>query len=204
MSLESYRQAVSAAKQADIVKAALAHFLKRGFTRAGMVDIARDADVSTATLYKHCTSKEDLFATVCVEAARAVDDEFASRPPGKTLVGILRAACRQYIAVQYDGHMNALLRIVIAEAVAHPKLARKMFEIVVDRRRDRVAGILAKIVDAGYLKPHDTQLSATLLGGMMKELFVWPAMLDPDHRVSADAETEIAEIVDLFLSRYGA
>lgn len=203
MSLESYRQAVSAAKRADILKASLAHFLKYGFGRAAMAEIAREADVSTATLYKHFNSKEDLFSAIVAEAARVVEDEFAQRPPGDTLAEILKNACRQYVAVQYDGHMNDLMRIVIAEAMVNPALARRMYVEVVDVRRNRVAGILQMIVEMGHLKPHDTQLSSTFLGGMMKEVFVWPALFDPSRPMPGNAEEANDEIVAIFLASFG-
>mgnify|MGYP005812466267 CR=1 FL=1 len=206
MTIEQYRQSVSEAKAAAILKAARDQFLMHGYARTAVADIARVADVSTATLYKHHASKEDLFAAVLSAAADSAGGEFSTQPPGTTLVSILRNACWQYIDMQYTNHMNELLRVLISEASTHAEITRRMFHEVVDRRRDRVAGLLARMVEMGHLKPHDTNLSATFLGGMMKEIFVWPTFFDPARPYPAgpEAEAAIAEIVDIFLTGYGA
>ncbi|MBL4863790.1 MAG: helix-turn-helix transcriptional regulator, partial [Rhodobiaceae bacterium] len=61
MGLESYRRRVSEQKRRSIMEVARAEFQDCGFTLAAMAEIARKADVSTATLYKHFGSKEELF-----------------------------------------------------------------------------------------------------------------------------------------------
>ena len=60
-SLDKYRKKVSASKRAAILNAAKNHFEDGGYEGAGVAQIADDADVSTATLYKHFTSKQALF-----------------------------------------------------------------------------------------------------------------------------------------------
>lgn len=59
--LESYRRRVSAQKRKDIIGAAMCEFGLKGYEKGAMAEIARQADVSTATLYKHFGSKELLF-----------------------------------------------------------------------------------------------------------------------------------------------
>ncbi|HUD50913.1 TetR/AcrR family transcriptional regulator [Parvibaculum sp.] len=204
MTLESYRREVSSAKRADIVRAAADQFLKHGYQRAAVADIARVADVSTATLYKHFGSKEELFAATVEEVQNAVDDEFAQQPPGATLAEMLHNAARTYLSLQFDRNLNGLMRIVIAESGRHPKLGRRMYLSFVNRRRDGATAAFDKMVAAGWLKPHDTHLSATFMGGMMKEFFVWPALFDPTFTIPEDADAKIDEIIAVFLARYGA
>ncbi|WOF74183.1 TetR/AcrR family transcriptional regulator [Parvibaculaceae bacterium PLY_AMNH_Bact1] len=62
--LEAYRTRVSESKRKSILSAARSVFLLNGFQDAAMAGIARKADVSTATLYKHFKSKERLFDAV--------------------------------------------------------------------------------------------------------------------------------------------
>ena len=64
--------------------AARDNFLKNGYSRAGMAEIARDADVSTATLYKHFASKEALFSAVVRNVARSTGDYSGVIEPGDT------------------------------------------------------------------------------------------------------------------------
>ena len=62
--LEIYRRKVSESKRRSIMEAAREAFRSEGYVSANMAQIARKADVSTATLYKHCDGKEDLFCKV--------------------------------------------------------------------------------------------------------------------------------------------
>ncbi|HEY0053410.1 MAG TPA: helix-turn-helix domain-containing protein, partial [Caulobacteraceae bacterium] len=56
-------------KRRDILRAARKHFMVEGYAAAGMEAVARDASVSTATLYVYFPSKADLFAKVIDDAA---------------------------------------------------------------------------------------------------------------------------------------
>ena len=92
MGIEHYRRSVSESKRASILLAGRENFLRNGFSRAAVADIAREADVSTATLYKHFSSKEELFALVVREISTDLGSEFAnvsdSRDLRKVLHGI--------------------------------------------------------------------------------------------------------------------
>ena len=97
MTLEQASQrSVTDMKHDDVLKAALAHFLKHGYTGAAMADIARDADVSTATLYKYFRSKKELFTTIAMNEAVSADNlKPAAGSPKKmknscTMKGVLR------------------------------------------------------------------------------------------------------------------
>lgn len=46
----------------NILKAARAEFMKKGFEKASIREIAKRAGVTSAALYRHCTDKEDLFS----------------------------------------------------------------------------------------------------------------------------------------------
>lgn len=60
--LAAYREHVSGEKKAAVVEAARELFATNGFFETTVVVIARHAKVSTATLYKHYRSKEDILA----------------------------------------------------------------------------------------------------------------------------------------------
>lgn len=204
MGLDDYRRSVSTAKRAAILGAAREAFLKDGFSRAAVADIARHADVSTATLYKHFASKEELFAAVAKEAAGAVDDYSNAIAPGIGAREALTKIARAYLSAQFDGKINDLMRVVIAEVPSHPKLVAEMSDLIMERRYKSFQNILDEMVERGLLKPHDTALSTRFASGMIKELFVWPALFDPAYRIPDDAGTKIEKTVDLFLARYGA
>ncbi|MEQ9153169.1 MAG: helix-turn-helix domain-containing protein, partial [Parvibaculum sp.] len=115
MGLASYRRSVSETKRAAILKAARENFLKGGYSRAAMAEIARDADVSTATLYKHFSSKDALFTAIVQDAYTGTDGSLHTDITGLSARDVLRNIGSTYMHQQFEGQMNALLRIVIAE-----------------------------------------------------------------------------------------
>ncbi len=204
MSLESYRRSVSDSKHASILTVALKRFLIDGFSKAAMADIAREADVSTATLYKHFESKEVLFRAVVTNAAAAINDDFGKLPAETTATEFFHKILQDGHATQTKNRVNDLLRIMIAEAGSSPALACNAFEIIVGGRYRRIQAVLDEMVSRGLLKPHDTALGARLALGMIKELFVWPTLFDPATTLPPKAVEQAQEVIDTYLARYGA
>lgn len=203
MGLESHRRKVSLQKRAAIVLAAQDNFLKNGYSRAGMAEIARDADVSTATLYKHFASKEALFSAVVKEIARSTGDYSSAIEPSDTARDVLHRVCRAYLSVQFDSNANALMRIVIAEVPGAPNLAGEMYEVLGNRKNDSLMKVLDQLIASGKLRPHDSAFGARLGAGMLKEIFVWPALFDAACKLPPDTDEKIASVVDAYLALYG-
>jgi len=204
LGLENYRRNLSEAKRASILKAGRGIFLRDGLARASVADIAREADVSTATLYKHFTSKEELFAAVVRDAAMNLQDYAGLITTETNIEDILMVLARAYLTMQFEHKSNDLMRIVIAEAATNPDLVREATEFIVDRRLNGFRAVLDTLVGRGLLKPHDTALGARLASGMIKELFVWPALFDPGFTLPPDADDKIRAAMDVYLARYGA
>ena len=203
MGLESHRRKISDQKHAAILGSAKEHFLKFGYTAAGMADIARDADVSTATLYKHFASKEQLFAAVVKQVARETGDYTGAIEPGDTARDVLFRICHTYLSIQFEKKANALMRIVMAEVPGVPKLAADLYDVLGNRRNDTLMAVLDEMIRRGMLKPHDSAFGARLGGGMLKEVFVWPALFEADAKLPADADEKIHRVIDAYLALYG-
>ncbi len=198
------RDQIDSAKRAAILAVGRDLFLSQGFTHTAMADIAAKADISTATLYKYFTSKEELFAAVVKAAgqsASSYDDILAGDPDAAEA---LRRAARIYLAAQFEGRLNDLFRIVLAEARAAPSLAKEIFDVVTTGRYESFKAILDVLVQRGRLVPHDTMESSIFASGMIKELFVWPALFKADYRLPINTDRQIASIIEVFLARYGA
>jgi len=202
MGLENYRRSVSEAKHASILKAGRDVFLRDGYSRAAVSDIARDANVSTATLYKHFRSKEELFDAVLQEAYEA--DESDSIAEGADTEDLIVAYCMRVLQSQYERRVHALLRIIIAEVPKAPQRARHLYENFVTPRHVASAQALERLVALGKLKPHDTYYGACFLGGVMKEYLVWPALFDASMTLPDNAEAIVRQAVRAYLELYGA
>ncbi|MBI1261140.1 MAG: TetR family transcriptional regulator [Rhizobiales bacterium] len=204
MGLEVYRRTVSEAKRASILAAARKNFLVHGLSHAAMAEIAHDADVSTATLYKHFESKEELFKCVVQDSFNPLGDELVVELSRKTTAEALLELAHSYLDAQFNGDVNSLLRMVIAEVPGEPELAREMFKQCVDQRYTRLERVLEELIKRDQLIPHDTYLSARFVGGMLKELYVWPAMFDQSFKLPDDVDDKINAVIQVFLKAYGA
>ncbi|MGV8998502.1 MAG: TetR/AcrR family transcriptional regulator [Parvibaculaceae bacterium] len=202
--IESYRNNVVKAKRAAIFRAARAQFLRNGFTHTGMTDIAYDADVSTATLYKHFRSKDILFAEIVEESSNQFKFEFR-QPDGTeaTLTDSMCDAAKEGLQSFLASDLQSLFRIVIAEVSFAPELARTTYARVSQHWYNEAINTLDLLISLGFLKPHNTQRSACFLIGMIKETFLWEALFRVDYVVPADEDGSlIRAIIEIFLNRY--
>lgn len=204
MGLESYRRRVSEQKRKSIMEAARAEFQGCGFTHAAMAEIARKADVSTATLYKHFGSKEELFNAVIEESYALIAINLDAADKSKTAKEALKTAANDYLNAQFGTGLNALMRAIISETSGDPEVGRAYLARGVGRRMKDLENFIDRLVARKLLKKHDTGVSAAQVSGMIKENFIWPAMFDPDFKVPANKDKIISEALDTFLARYGA
>lgn len=72
--LAKWREDLSAKKRRDILSAATTLFKKKGLHATSAVALAKLAHASTATIYKHFSSKEEIFAA-CVDAHLVKSDD---------------------------------------------------------------------------------------------------------------------------------
>ena len=84
------RERKKAATRRAIADAALELFSARGFEQVGVREVAEEADVSTATVFKHFASKEALVFDEDAGAGEALVAAVHDRPAGQGIVAALR------------------------------------------------------------------------------------------------------------------
>lgn len=204
MALENYRRSLSETKRAAILRAGRDHFLANGYSGAAVAEIARDADVSTATLYKYFNSKEELFASVVRDAYGIRDGEYANLPQDVSVVDFITNILHRYLDAQFNQDINALLRTVIAEVPKAPELARDMYDKLITSRYRELEAIVERLIADGKLKPHDARYGVRLIAGAVKDHFVWPALFDSKYQLPANMDVILRKIVEDYVALYGA
>ena len=106
-------------KREAVLEAAAAAFVADGYAGTRMETVAREADVSTATLYGYFKSKPALFAAVIETEAR----RFAAPASG----GLEAVACG-YARLLADKRVRGIIRLVIAESPRFPELSALLFD----------------------------------------------------------------------------
>ncbi|MEM1167436.1 MAG: TetR/AcrR family transcriptional regulator [Planctomycetota bacterium] len=208
MTVEEYRQRITATNRAAIRDAAVAAFLENGYERASMEDIAKRADVSTATLYKHATSKSTLFGWV-LAAAWSVDDESAIQKLTDMLQGppdaVLRAAGRHYADSLCDVKVVSLFRVIIAEGQRFPEIGEDLYNLAKRPYLECIERYLIGATEEGVLSVDDPAGAARQFLGMINDQVFWPRLLVAGFRAGPKArDSVVREAVVTFLARFGA
>lgn len=193
-------------KRAAILRAAAETFRKEGFYAATMDRVAERAGVSKRTVYNHFPSKDVLFDVVTNDLwSRLVPDEEAPPDRHATVDARLRALARRRLDTLLAPELIGLLRVVLAESVRSPELARAYVGV-----RDRQAQLglkelLREEVARGRLAIERIDLAAGLFWGLALGPLFWPLVLGlrgpPDE---TEREMVVGETVAVFLARYGA
>ena len=191
-------------KRRLILNSARAEFLKVGFSKAAMGQVARRARLSTATLYLHFPSKTELFHDVILDSA----EDFAGMMRRVQLDGPDAHARISAFALGYarflsDPFVRAVLRLVAAERDRIPEAARNVY----DRGRREVGGrLIVALSDLhGRNEAHiDAPAAAAgqLMGMIEHPLFMSAMMLGDDHRLERDIDHIASDATATFLARY--
>ena len=124
MTLQAFREARAEAKQQAVIEAATQLFAERGLKAVSMAALAETAGVSTATLYRHFDSKEQIFAAV---VQRLVDDEFRTTAEAAlNAPDPLAALCIGYANLLSNPTVLGCLRAVIAESAQEPGIREQL------------------------------------------------------------------------------
>ncbi len=192
------------AKRTAALDAAVQLFLEQGFGRTSLQQIAKAADVSTATLFKHFPTKASLFGALMGRLWEAEGDaEPPPMPPAGDPEAGLKAIGRDYARLLRQPHTEALFRVIIAEAPRFPELGRELYERGKKPYLARLEAYLGAEAAVGSLAAPDVALAARQFLGMINDVIFWPRLLIADLRVtSTDAERVVDAAVDTMLARY--
>ncbi|GAA0461884.1 TetR/AcrR family transcriptional regulator [Streptomyces sp. NPDC046215] len=129
-----------------------------------MERIAREAGVGKATLYRRWAGKEELL----LDVLRSMDDPTAPPPGGPVrddLVFLLELLRRRGLAKR----SSAVLRTVITQVRAHPRLWKEYHDTVILARREAVLAVLRRGTATGEIRA-DLDLE------LLADLFVAPML----------------------------
>lgn len=182
-----------------IVRAALTLFSQKGFRGTTTREIARQAGVSEATIFKHFATKEILYSAIIDAKAQAEEVLVAAAEAAgaRDDAGVLTAVARTIVGrVEKD---PAFMRLLLYSALEGHALSEMFFTTQVRRTHLFLAEYLASRVREGALRPVDPLLAARGFIGtvihylLIHELFGVPR---PSHAGSAEV---IALYVEIFL-----
>lgn len=118
--------ATKAARRAQIIEAAIACFLERGYTNTSMSNIIKASGLSSGSIYSHFTGKEDILTTAINERLENVKKLYATLPEGAGPQDILEII---YTNQMVNENFSAMLRIRL-ESLHAPEIAKATADII--------------------------------------------------------------------------
>lgn len=188
-----------------ILKVARRHFIGAGYAATGMEAIARDAGVSTATLYLYFPGKAELFDRMMDAAA----NEFTSLPDRLPDEGGAReqimAFSLGYARFTCDPFVRSVFRLVITERRRLSDAAGRF----INKGRTEFGGpliqLLVRLRDQGLVRVDKPSWAAGQLMGMIDHATcLVPLVTGEDAGCARSPEAIAADAVDTFMARYAA
>ncbi len=169
--IQAIQAQLAAARRTQILDAATRVFASKGFNRATIRDVARDAGIADGTIYNYFANKTDLLFGLL---DRLNDTE--RRPTSLALAGdasvagFFRAYLRERVEALWS---NAdLLRAILPELLANPDLRARYFDEVIAPTMALGEGAIQALVSAGQARDVDAALTARTLAGALLGLMV--------------------------------
>lgn len=203
----SFKGNIPASKRQSILRHAREHFVRDGYTATRMEPIARQAGVSTATLYALFSSKAALFSAVIDDAAEDFARQMASV---RSIDGDARSALTSfalsYGAFMGDPFVRSVFRLVMAERPRFQAVARRFFEKGRVEFGATLIAVIVRLSESGALRPieHPSWAAGHLMGMVEHPLFFVPLVTGDEVRARRTIEQVADEAVETFLARYGA
>lgn len=193
-------------RRATILMHARKAFVSDGYAGTRIEPIARDAGVSTATLYSLFDGKAGLFSSVIKGAATDFTRQMAvvmtSDGPARAQLLHFATAYAEFMA---DPFIRAVFRLVMAERPRFRDVAMEFFEKGRSEFGGQIIGILRALDARGELKVDYPSWAAGQLMGMIEHPVFFMPLVTGDEVMPVRGTGKIAaDAVETFLARYGA
>lgn len=156
------RQRRKDARPQELLDAALALFVEKGFAATRSEEVAARAGVAKGTLYRYYESKEELFKAVvrenlAVHIAESAAQAAQYRGP---IAELLRQMMRAWWAKVGDGNAGVVCKILMIEARNFPELAHFYVNEVITPSQHLLGGLIERGIQAGEFR--DVPIEATV------------------------------------------
>lgn len=202
----------TALKRRQITEAALTLFLRQGYRKTSMDQIAADAHVSKQTVYKQFADKDTLFREIAhgvtansnhiIEELTGIVDA-PVRSTGD-LRKLLQRLARRYLDAVMEPHVLSLRRLIIAEAEQFPDLADQYYQWGPGRGLDLIESALRRWSEQGLIAATDPRSAASQFAYLALGASQDRALFHPGDTPMAAERTKFAEAAaSTFLAAYG-
>lgn len=176
-----------------LLKAAIANFTERGYHATSMRDIARDADVTVASIYHHFPSKQEVLQEIMVQVLSDVISltRTALLAAGRDPAAQLSALVRAWVIFHADRRAEA--QIGASEMRSLDEAGRKIVVMLRDEQERMFLDVIQRGVDEGVFAtayPREATRAIISMGRALAEWYRPSGEVSPSEM--ADRYVELA------------
>lgn len=203
--MHSVPRHVNGRKTEAILKAATRLFPKQGYEKTTMQDIATAAGVTKQTVYSYFPSKELLFTQMIDNLCRkAIDSKPVVGSASKSFELLLFDVGMKVLNLITSAEGMAVTRLVVAEAVRYPKLAKLYYESGTQRLVQLMAEFLIIQNARGVITISNTESAAAYFFSLLKgQYFLRMTLGVPPIPSQRAKRAHVREVVAIFMRVYG-
>ncbi|MFD1485513.1 TetR/AcrR family transcriptional regulator [Lacticaseibacillus baoqingensis] len=190
-------------KQKAVLRASLTLFSEQGFDRTSTADIAKRAQVSEGTVYKHFKTKAEIRSAILSSMGNlvvpAAASEFVAEIDPQALTSL--EALLQFVVadrLQFASDNRAVIRVFVQEALMQPALVQNTAQQLTKQFEQGFAPRLHQLIQAKQLVDWPMlRLFRTVAGTVLS--YALPVVMLPPANTAFDVEQATAEIVETLL-----
>ncbi len=151
------RQRRKEARPQELLDAALALFVEKGFAATRIEEVAERAGVSKGTLYLYYRSKEELLKAVVREelSLRIEEATAAVKQYTGSVANLLTTMLPDWWLRVYDSPAAGVLKLFVTEVRSFPDIAEYYVREVIAPNQTLVGDLVQRGIDAGEFRPVD-------------------------------------------------
>ena len=181
-----------------ILDAALQAFAIDGFKGATTKEIARRAKVNEVTVFRLFKSKRALFAAVVSERSPLIPiKEAVEVEPKSSVEEMIQHNIR--VVLKTLRQNKDLYLVMMSDAWRQQKTRNLAFDASIKRGISFLAGVMARLMDAGVIRRADPEIVARTLMGAVQFYFLTTDMLGDGPPKPEEEERIIKGMVSIFL-----
>lgn len=190
-----------AKRPGEILEAALALFVEKGFAATRLDDVAARAGLSKAAIYLYFEDKTALFQGVVQQAIGAnILTVEATVKAHQGPVAVLIPGILEFMASRVeDTPMASIAKLVISESRAFPEIGRFYLKEVIGRGIPIFEGLIARGIANGEFRPVDPGLTVRSMISPMLLSVIWKTVFEPIGAEKLDARALARHHADLML-----
>lgn len=194
------------ARPQELLDAALALFVEKGYAATRLEEVAQRAGVAKATLYLYYDNKLELFKAVVRHALVERFDEVA-QAQGRRRIGAreeLAALLTAFVERVASSSLSGIPKLVIAESGNFPEIARFYHDEVIRRGRAMVVAALERGAASGEFRKVDTEYAWRIVIAPLLLAIIWKHSFQSFEPAPLDLRRHLEAQLDILLNGLAA